>query len=230
MPPYYSRSNQWIRSTGVTVGTACQTRTDETSPIMARVQAPVVVVCSARPASTLFTVTASQPQRMPALHPRAEPAPAEVRPAPPVTDTAVGVPSPEVSDETEPSAPNEPEKQAAENGQFELIIEELPRHKLRQAIAVQLQPVGTEMFCASVAELALTVKGGSVSEALLILKGRIEATYIELDQKATLDDVEKEQLKFYRSHIVDDPTKRRRVHEPASSSSSKQPSRWAGRW
>lgn len=209
MRPHYSRGTAWIN---VASTAACQVRTDDSPPIVTRAQSAAVLVCSATAAVTSKAVLVPQPAHAAA---KAPPAAAAEPPAAPASDA--------------------PATSAAEpppgNHEFDLIIEELPNHRLYQPIPVQMQPFGNEMFSASVPALALSATGTSVSDALLLLKTQIEAGYAEIEKKSDLDAAEKEHLKFYYAHIVKEPPPPEfaAIRAPASSAGSKA-SRWAGRW
>jgi hypothetical protein len=215
MTPYYNRGTRWI---AVASTAACQVRTDEAPPIVARAHAPATVICSASAAVKLTTMFALNPQRVPVVN------------WPPTAATAADRPHAPSEVAPKPVASETPAPAGA--GPFDLVIEELPNHRLYQPIPVKVQPTGDDMFCASVPELTLSVTGTSISDALLLLKAEIVSGYAEIEKKTTLDAAEKEQLKFYYSHIVKDPPTPEFVSARGhgASSGSRAASRWIGRW
>lgn len=205
MTPYHSRSTR--RRIDIVSSAACRVRTDEVSSIVMRAQAPAVVVCAVRAALTV---------------------------------RAVGVPNSsggsiarehEAGPRADLPAPSQARPQTGDTG-FDLVIEELPKHQLYQPIPVHVQPIGEEMFSASVPALALSVSGSTVVEALLLLKSAIATAYAEIEKKHKLDAAEKEQLKFYYTYIVKEPPAPEftgnRSHGTAAA--SKAASRWVGRF
>lgn len=183
--------------------------------MVGRVQGASVVICSASPAVKLTTALVSDPLHAPAFDERQAPMAAEVVAAP-----------------AEQMPPSGETQKPPESGIIDLVIEELPNHRLYHPIPVHMQPFGTEMFSASVPGLTLSVTGTSVSDALLLLKAQIEAGYTEIEKKTDLDASEKEQLKFYYAHIVKNPPAPEfaSVRAHGSAHASKSTSRWAGRW
>jgi hypothetical protein len=85
---------------------------------------------------------------------------------------------------------------------IDLIIDKLPRHGLVKPIPVTIAPLGDRVFVASTPDLDITVTGNSLSDALLLLKQQLEATYESLRDKASTKEQER-QLSRLRAYIQD---------------------------
>jgi len=97
------------------------------------------------------------------------------------------------------------EHRPASTGQsdsIDLIIDKLPHHMLVRPIPVTIAPLGDRVFIASTTDLDITVTGNSLSDALLLLKQQLEATYEGLRGKASSREQER-QLKRLREYIRD---------------------------
>jgi len=91
---------------------------------------------------------------------------------------------------------------SGQSDSIDLIIDKLPHHMLVRPIPVTIAPLGDRVFIASTTDLDITVTGNSLSDALLLLKQQLEATYEGLRGKASSREQER-QLKRLREYIRD---------------------------
>jgi len=195
------KSNSWAPRVSGSSGAVHLVRTDEALARTSLVPIPVLVVGFK---STGIALTGIK---------NPVPPPPFVEPAapPPVEEsTSNGEPA----GKTEPPAAppgngSEPaqtkDRRGSTSGQgdsIDLIIDKLPRHALVKPIPVTISPLGDRVFIASTPDLDITVTGNSLSDALLLLKQQLEATYESLRGKASGREEER-QLRRLREYIRD---------------------------
>jgi hypothetical protein len=103
----------------------------------------------------------------------------------------------------QPAAPPS-ETEAKPNGQsrgMELMIDSLPHHSLTESIPVTLTPLGDGVFTVAVRDINISATGGTIAEALLVLKEQIEYVYDDLSKQSQLDSDQKAMLKGLRAYI-----------------------------
>ena len=195
------KSNSWEPLVSRSSGSVHLGRTDEALPRTSLVPIPVLVVGFKSTGIALTGV--KNPVRPLQLAEQARLPPAEEA----TTSGELGGRS-----EPPPTAPDngsEPaqtkDRQAPTSGQgdsIDLIIDKLPRHALVKPIPVTISPLGDRVFIASTPDLDITVTGNSLSDALLLLKQQLEATYESLRGKASGREEER-QLRRLREFIRD---------------------------
>lgn len=195
------KSNSWDPRVSDSSGSFHLGRTDEALPRTSLVPIPVLVVGFKSTGIALSGVR--NPVRRPQLAEQAGPPPAEEA----TTSGELGgksEPPPTASDNgSEPAQTKD--RQAPTPGQgdsIDLIIDKLPRHALVKPIPVTISPLGDRVFIASTPDLDITVTGNSLSDALLLLKQQLEATYENLRGKASGREEER-QFKRLRDYIRD---------------------------
>jgi hypothetical protein len=134
-------------------------------------------------------------QAVPAAAAAAEPSPAaETAAAPGVTGDD------SINSETKPAKTN----------RIELIIDSLPHHSLSEPIPVTIDPLGEEMFTASMRDLDIAATGNSIGEALLFLKEQIESTFDDLNRRLShLSAEQKTTLQMLHTYIPSQHQSRR---------------------
>src|ERR1700746_2043614 len=196
------RSNSWALRVSRSCGSVHLGRTDEALPRSSLVPVPIFVVGFGSPGSVL--PGASTPLRpVPALTP-SRPPPREASAATEPAQPARGNPEPPAAADSGSEA-EQSEHRPAPTGQsdsIDLIIDKLPRHLLVKPIPVTIAPLGDRVFIASTPDLDITVTGNSLSDALLLLKQRLESTYENLRGKASGREEER-QLKRLRDYMRD---------------------------
>lgn len=85
---------------------------------------------------------------------------------------------------------------------IELSIDSLANHLLVEPIPVAIDPVGDNAYTAWVHNLDTNATGGSVVEALLLLKERIEFVYEDLNGRAHLTAEQKLTLQMLHTYIA----------------------------
>ena len=103
----------------------------------------------------------------------------------------------------QPAAPPA-ETEAHPNGQsrgMELMIDSLPHHSLTESIPVTLTPLGDGVFTVAVRDINISATGGTIAEALLVLKEQIEYVYDDLSKQSQLDSDQKAMLKGLKMYI-----------------------------
>jgi len=195
------KSNSWDPRVFDSSGSFHLGRTDEALPRTSLVPIPVLVVGFKSTGIALSGVR--NRVRRPQLAQQVGPPPAEEA----TTSGELGgksEPPPTASDNgSEPAQTKD--RQAPTPGQgdsIDLIIDKLPRHALVKPIPVTISPLGDRVFIASTPDLDITVTGNSLSDALLLLKQQLEATYENLRGKASGREEER-QFKRLRDYIRD---------------------------
>ncbi len=100
---------------------------------------------------------------------------------------------------TRPAAPA-PER-------VELIIDSLTHHVLTESIPVVIDAVGDTLCTAAMRNLDISATGGSIGEALLLLKEQIEFVYDKLNRRSHLSSDEKTTLQMLHTYIAPQPKK-----------------------
>jgi hypothetical protein len=148
--------------------------------------------------------SADQPEQAPAAEAADQPPTEQVEPGnsePPAAEAADA--SPPV-DEQHAAPSSEAEAEAKPNRQsrgMELMIDSLPHHTLSEPIPVTLNPIGDGVFTATVHDLNISGTGGTIAEALLVLKEQIESLHDDLSKQSQLDSDQKATLKGLRAYI-----------------------------
>lgn len=110
------------------------------------------------------------------------------------------------SAEPQQPAPAEATKPAGGSNRIELIIDSLPSHPLIEPIPVVIDPLGDEMFTASMRDLEMAATGNSIGEALLFLKEQIDSTFDDLTRRSShLTHDQKTTLQRLHTYIAAQP-------------------------
>jgi hypothetical protein len=92
-------------------------------------------------------------------------------------------------------------KSQAEAPEINLNIDSLPNLELIETIPVRIVQLGDTLFTATVDALRLSGTGPTLSDSVLTLKEELVNLYERLTKRQKLDDEEKNDLEYLRSHI-----------------------------
>ncbi|MBV9551353.1 MAG: hypothetical protein JO032_01050 [Alphaproteobacteria bacterium] len=127
----------------------------------------------------------------------------------PAAEQTAETPAP-TADAAPPAEPEPPAEKPPNSNRIELIIDSLPHHELTEPMAVTIDPLGDEMFTATMPVLEVAATGNSIGEALLFLKEQIESMYEDLNRRAPhLTPEQKTTLQMLHTYVAAAPAPRK---------------------